>query len=144
SPAAPALAGLFLSRRKRVFPPSSGIAGCDGARTPLRTEAPMTSRGSVTILDPEKIDRTLSRIAHEILEKNKTPSEIRFVGIMTRGVPLAHRLAAKIKQFEGVEVPVGMLDINLYRDDVGLTHEQPVLHKTEIPFRIEGKKILLV
>jgi aspartate carbamoyltransferase catalytic subunit len=104
----------------------------------------MTNRGPVAILDPEKIDRTLTRIAHEILEKNKTPAEVRFVGIMTRGVPLAHRLAAKIKQFEGVEVPVGVLDINLYRDDVGMTQDRPVLHKTEIPFRIEGRRVVLV
>ena len=104
----------------------------------------MTTKPPVRILDPEKIDRTLSRIAHEILERNRSVKDLALVGIRTRGVPLAVRLAAKIRQFEGVEIPVGFLDINLYRDDVGLTQEKPVLRKTEIPFKMEGRRIVLV
>ena len=104
----------------------------------------MTDRGPVRILDAETIDRTLSRIAHEILEKNREPEILALVGIRTRGVPLAHRLAAKLREIEHAEVPVGTLDINLYRDDLGLTHDRPVLGRTEIPFRIEGTCIVLV
>src|ERR1043165_10261216 len=95
----------------------------------------MTGRGPISLLDPEKIDRTLSRIAHEILEKNKSSGDLALVGIRTRGVPLAERLAAKIQQIENVAIPVGTLDINLYRDDLALTQEQPGLHKTQIRFR---------
>jgi len=104
----------------------------------------VTGKSPAQLLDPEKIDRALSRIAHEIVEKNKTPKGLALVGIRTRGVPLAHRIAAKIRQNEGIEVPVGVLDINLYRDDLSLKHDHPVLKKTEIPFRVDGICIVLV
>jgi pyrimidine operon attenuation protein/uracil phosphoribosyltransferase len=104
----------------------------------------MTSKGPVQILDAEKIDRTLSRIAHEIVEKHRSARDLALVGIQTRGVPLAHRLAGKIREIEGVAVPVGILDINLYRDDLSLMHDHPVLKRTEIPFKIEGLTIVLV
>src|SRR5262249_13170373 len=100
--------------------------------------------GAVTILDPEKLDRTLSRIAHEILEKNKSSERMALVGIRKRGVPLAQRLASKIRQIEGVSVPVGVLHVNLYRDDVGLTTEHPELARTDMPFRVDGMNIVLV
>lgn len=101
-------------------------------------------KGAVQILDRDKIDRTLARIAHEIVERNRSADELALVGIQTRGVPLANRLAEKIGQMESVSVPVGLLDINLYRDDVGLTQDHPVLRRTEIPFRVQGRTIVLV
>jgi len=90
--------------------------------------------------------RTLARIAHEILERNRGVEEIALVGIRTRGVPIARRLAQAIKEINGHEVPTGALDITLYRDDL-MRHPvgpQPVVRRTEIPFSIDGKRILLV
>jgi pyrimidine operon attenuation protein/uracil phosphoribosyltransferase len=105
----------------------------------------MKQDGGVRIMDAEKISRALTRIAHEILEKNRTLDELALVGIRTRGVPIARRLAEAIRQIEGAEPPVGALDINLYRDDLSLTgRERPVLRRTEIPFAIEKKRIVLV
>lgn len=96
------------------------------------------------IVDADGIRRVLIRIAHEVIEKNKGTEDLIIIGIRTRGVPLAKRLAAKIKEFEGVEVPVGILDITLYRDDLSMIAPQPIVHKTEIPFDISGKKVILV
>ncbi len=96
------------------------------------------------ILEAPEIRRMLRRIAHEILEKNKGPEELALVGIHTRGVPLARRLAAYIHTFEGVEVPVGVLDITLYRDDLSEIAHQPKVRETKIPFDIWGKSIVLV
>jgi pyrimidine operon attenuation protein/uracil phosphoribosyltransferase len=104
----------------------------------------MAGKGPTEVLDADRIDKAISRIAHEIVEKNRDTGGLALVGIRTRGVPLAHRLAAKIKQLNGAVVPVGVLDINLYRDDVGLMRDHPVLRKTEIPFAIEGTTIVLV
>jgi len=102
------------------------------------------SKAPAQVLDAERIDRALSRIAHEILEKNKVSEGLCLVGIQTRGVPLANRLGAKIREIEGHAVPVGVLDINLYRDDLDHIRDHPVLRKTEIPFGIEGKIVVLV
>lgn len=96
------------------------------------------------IIDAKGIKRALTRIAHEIVEKNKGTDNLVLVGIRTRGVPLARRLAARIKEFEGIEIPVGILDITLYRDDLSTIANQPIVHQTEIPFDITGKKIVLV
>lgn len=96
------------------------------------------------IIDADGIRRALTRIAHEIVEKNKGTENLVIIGIRTRGVPLARRLAEKIKSFEGVEIPVGILDITLYRDDLSMVAQQPIVHKTEIPFNISGKKVILV
>jgi pyrimidine operon attenuation protein/uracil phosphoribosyltransferase len=95
------------------------------------------------ILTAEDIRRALSRIAHEILEHNKGASHLLLVGILTRGVPLARRLAQKIAQVEGVEVPVGSLDISLYRDDIALRHPLPV-GVTSIPVDVTGRICVLV
>src|SRR4029450_13749694 len=103
-----------------------------------------TAKGPVQILDAERMDRALSRIAHEILEKNKVSEGLGLVGIQTRGVPLAHRLGAKIREIAGREVPVGVLDINLYRDDLDHIRDHPVLRRTEIPFEVEGRIVVLV
>jgi len=96
-----------------------------------------------TLMNKNEIDRALERIALEILERNGT-DELVLVGIRTRGVYLAQRLAEKIKQREGVEVPVGILDITLYRDDLTAVGPQPIIRKTEIPFRITSQKVVLV
>ncbi|MFI5177534.1 MAG: bifunctional pyr operon transcriptional regulator/uracil phosphoribosyltransferase PyrR [Vicinamibacterales bacterium] len=97
------------------------------------------------VMDAERIDRTLTRIAHEILERNRGTEDLAFVGIRARGVPIAARLAAHVKAIAGVDVPTGALDITLYRDD--LMHHavgpQPVVRRTEIPFSIDGRLILL-
>jgi pyrimidine operon attenuation protein/uracil phosphoribosyltransferase len=96
------------------------------------------------ILDQEGINRALTRIAHEILEKNKGLKDLAIIGIRTRGVPLAQKIANKIIEIEGEEVPVGILDITLYRDDLTTIAQQPIVHQTEISFDITGKKIILV
>lgn len=96
------------------------------------------------IMDADGIRRALTRIAHEIIEKNKGVQEVALVGVRRRGVPLAHRIAEQIKSIEGVEVPIGVLDITLYRDDLSALAHQPVIHRTELPFSLAGKKIILV
>ena len=98
------------------------------------------------VMDADRIGRTLARIAHEIVERNKGVEALAFVGVRSRGVPLARRLARSIKEITGDEVPTGSLDITLYRDDL-MRHAvgpQPVVRRTEIPFSIDGRKILLV
>lgn len=95
------------------------------------------------ILDADGMRRAISRIAHEIIEKNKGVENLVLVGIRRRGVPLAERLAKRIKEIENREVPMGVLDITLYRDDLTTVTHQPVLHKTDIPFAIEGKIVVL-
>lgn len=96
------------------------------------------------ILDSEALNRSLMRIAHEILEKNKGTAELCLIGIRNRGVYLAQRLAQCIKNIENQDVPVGALDITLYRDDLTLIAQQPVVHKTEIDFDISDKNVILV
>src|SRR5258705_11563870 len=98
------------------------------------------------VLDADRIGRSLTRIAHEILERNRGIEELAFVGIRTRGVPLARRLAHTILEINKHDVPTGALDITLYRDDLMRTAvgAQPVIKRTEIPFSIDNKNILLV
>ncbi len=97
-----------------------------------------------TIMTADDIKRTLARIAHEIIEQNKTMNHLILVGMRTRGVPLARRLAANIENFEKVKVPVGALDISLYRDDLSATDPHPVVERTSIPTNIDDKLIVLV
>ena len=96
------------------------------------------------ILDAEGIRRALTRIAHEILERNQGPEKVVLVGLRRRGVPLASRLAALIRQFEGVDVPVGQLDITMYRDDLGLRGTQPEMHPTSMPHDVTERSVVLV
>lgn len=96
------------------------------------------------ILDKEAIRRAVLRVAHEILEKNKGTEGLRIVGIRTRGAVLAERLKECVKHIEGAEIPVGILDITLYRDDLTLIDAQPVVRETSIHFDIAGKKVILV
>lgn len=96
------------------------------------------------ILTEEDISRALVRIAHQIVEKNHGTENLCLVGIKTRGVPIATRLAQNIKAFEGALVPVGELDITLYRDDLKQLNPEPVVSGTNIPFELQGKTVVLV
>lgn len=98
----------------------------------------------VQLMDDKAINRILTRIAHEILEKNKGASDIILIGIKTRGVPLANRLAEKIKFIEDTTVPVGMVDITLYRDDLSKETIDPVIHGSKINFDINDKTVILI
>ncbi len=95
------------------------------------------------IMDAAAVERALLRIAHQILEKDKGTDDLCLVGIQTRGVPLAMRLAENIRQIEGTELPVGKLDITLHRDDRSETVDAPVVKDTDIPFDVTGKTLLL-
>jgi pyrimidine operon attenuation protein / uracil phosphoribosyltransferase len=98
------------------------------------------------VMDAERMSRSLARIAHEILERNRGVEELAFVGIRTRGVPIAKRLSTLIGEINRSEIPTGALDITLYRDDL-MRHavgHQPQVRRTEIPFSIDDKRILLV
>jgi len=104
---------------------------------------PLT-REKAQLMSASEIDRTLVRLAHEILEKTQDLDSLAFIGIRRRGVPLAQRLSAKIESLEKRKVPVGILDINLYRDDLSTVDIKPVLNATEIPFEVAGKDIILM
>jgi len=95
-------------------------------------------------MSASEIDRTLVRLAHEILERTEDLNELVFIGIRRRGVPLAERLAKKIEALEGRKVPVGSLDIQLYRDDLSTVGNQPVVSATDISFPVAGKDVILV
>jgi pyrimidine operon attenuation protein/uracil phosphoribosyltransferase len=96
------------------------------------------------VMDVGDIARALTRIAHEILERNKGTGQLALVGIRTGGVHLAHRLARRIREIEGTQLPIGELDITLYRDDLALRKSQPILRKTSVPFHISDMKVVLV
>ena len=98
------------------------------------------------VMDADRIGRTLTRIAHEIVERNKGVEELALIGVRTRGVPIAKRIARTLKEITGHAIPTGALDITLYRDDL-MRHSvgpQPLVRRTEIPFSIDNHKILLV
>ena len=96
------------------------------------------------LLEAGDIRRAVTRIAHEILERNKGAADVALVGIAARGDDLARRLAAEIRRIEGPDVPVGVLDITFYRDDIGMRAEAPEVHETRIPFDVTGKTVILV
>jgi pyrimidine operon attenuation protein/uracil phosphoribosyltransferase len=96
------------------------------------------------VMNAEDIRRTLARVAHEIIERNKSTENLVIVGLHTRGVPLARRLAESIEKYEKTSVPVGMLDFSLYRDDLDPTEIKTTLRRTEIPFDINGKSVVLI
>ena len=110
---------------------------------------PAVTRASV-LLDAEAISRTLSRVAHEIIERNDDLDTVALVGIHTRGVPLAQRLRALIEERSGEELPLGQLDITFHRDDVHVRasraprHAQPLVHDTRLDFELEGRTVILV
>jgi pyrimidine operon attenuation protein / uracil phosphoribosyltransferase len=98
------------------------------------------------VMDADRMSRTLTRIAHEIVERNRGLDRLALVGVRTRGVPIATRLAARLREITGQEVPVGALDITLYRDDLMLNPvgPQPLVRSTDIPFSIDNRVIVLV
>jgi pyrimidine operon attenuation protein/uracil phosphoribosyltransferase len=106
----------------------------------------MPETKSAVVMDADRIARTLTRIAHEIVERNKGVDDLALIGVRTRGVHIARRLARSLKEITGDDVPTGTLDITLYRDDLmrNAVGPQPVVRRTEIPFSIDDKKILLV
>lgn len=116
-----------------AYPP----AGKPATNQPIRTSAK-------TILAAESIGRVIDRVAHQVLEKTNGASDTILLGIPTRGVPLAHRLAARIRAFEGVDVPVGTLDITLYRDDLRLRATRPLGPTQLPPGGIDARRVIIV
>lgn len=96
------------------------------------------------LLDEKSIDRTITRMAHEIIEKNKGVEELVLIGIKTRGIPLARRLASKIESIEGIKIEVGNVDISFYRDDLTQITEQPVINRKDINVKVKDKIVILV
>lgn len=107
-------------------------------------DKPFERKDEKLIMDTGDIARALTRIAHEILERNKGVTNLALVGIRTGGVYLAHRLAKRVHGIEGVHIPIGELDITLYRDDLALRKNQPILRKTSVPFDMANKIVVLV
>jgi len=102
------------------------------------------SKLKAKLMTKEDLNRALIRISHQIIEKNHGTDNLCLVGIKTRGVPLAKRISQHIKQIENKNVPVGALDITLYRDDLSLLAEEPVVNSSDIPFSVDNKVIVLV
>lgn len=102
------------------------------------------SSSKKSVLDQKKIDRAITRITHEILEKVEDYSTLGIIGILTRGAPIARRIASRIKELENIDVPVGLMDISLYRDDVHSKLDQPIVQTTDILFELAGKNVILV
>ena len=96
------------------------------------------------IMDKPAVERTLVRIAHQIIEKNGGTDNLCLIGIKTRGVPLARRIASNIRAIDGADIPVGELDITLYRDDLTAVSDTPIVESTSIPFPVAGKTVILV
>ena len=97
-----------------------------------------------TLMSAEDMQRALVRVAHEIVERNKGAKDLVLVGMQTRGVPLAKRLATSIQGLEGITVPVGSLDISLYRDDLSSLSLKPTIHRTDVPVDVTDKQVILV
>ena len=97
-----------------------------------------------TLMDESAISRAMTRIAHEIIEHNHGTENLAIVGIQRRGVTLARRLVDKIAEVEGVQVPMGVLDITFYRDDLSLLNEHPMVNGTDVPFQVDGRDIVMV
>src|SRR5260370_28114198 len=96
------------------------------------------------LMSATEIDRTVQRVAHEIVEKSGGTSNLALIGIRRRGVPLAKRIAQAMRGIDGVDVPVGILDITLYRDDLSKVAAQPILQSSEIPFTVDHQDLVLV
>ena len=131
-----AYAWRFSSQRRRRIGLSYNRSSADKTMSLTREKSQLMSAS--------EIDRTLVRLAHEILEKSADLDKLAFIGIRRRGVPLAQRLARKIESLEKREIPVGILDINLYRDDLTTVDIKPVVSATDIPFSVQGQDIILM
>jgi len=114
------------------------------SESPMRPSTHAGRQQERLVMESGDMTRAMTRIAHEILERNKGVKDLALVGIRTGGVYLAHRLARRIQDIEGAAIPIGELDITLYRDDLALRKEQPILRRTSVPFDISGKIIVLV
>jgi pyrimidine operon attenuation protein/uracil phosphoribosyltransferase len=112
--------------------------------TPKTSPRPVGLREKAQLMSASEIERTLVRLAHEIVEKNNGAADLGLVGIKRRGVPLAQRLGQMISRIEKTQVPVGSLDITLYRDDLSTLGPKPVVQKTEVGFPVTGKNVILV
>ncbi|MFO8191361.1 MAG: bifunctional pyr operon transcriptional regulator/uracil phosphoribosyltransferase PyrR [Bacillota bacterium] len=97
-----------------------------------------------TVMDEKAIRQALRRIAHEIIEHNKGIDNVVLVGVRKRGVPLAERLQVLLKEIESIDIPIGILDITLYRDDLSQRQDQPMVHTTDVPFDINGRQVVMV
>jgi pyrimidine operon attenuation protein/uracil phosphoribosyltransferase len=126
---------FFFSRRR--------LTGRDTRRDPMK-KIGMKKPGMKTLLDGKGVERVLSRLTHEIIEKNKGAGQIVLVGIASGGIPLSQVIRGKIQVIEGVDVPTGFVDISLYRDDLARAGYQVRMKRTEIPFSIDDKKVILV
>lgn len=104
----------------------------------------MQPKPKAEIMDAEQLRRALTRIAHEIVEGSRGGNDLALIGIQTRGVPLAKRLATRIREIEHITPGFGMLDITLYRDDLTTVSHQPIVRKSDIPFDVNGKDIVLI
>ncbi len=104
----------------------------------------MTNSSTVVVIDEISMGRMIERLAHDIVEKNKGTENLCLVGIRTRGVFLAERIARAIERFEGVKLPQGILDITFYRDDLGIIDQVPEIKGSELPFDITGKTVVLI
>jgi len=102
------------------------------------------TREKAQLMSASEMDRTLVRLAHEVLEKTSNPANLAFIGIRRRGVPMAERIARKIESLENIHVPVGAIDITLYRDDLSTIGPKPVVSATQIDFPITGKDVILM
>ena len=102
------------------------------------------TREKAQLMSASEIDRTLVRLAHEILEKSGDLEKLAFIGIRRRGVPMAERLSRKIEQLERIKIPVGVLDIKLYRDDLSTVGPKPVVSDTRIDFPVAGRDVVLM
>ena len=111
---------------------------------PARLPARMPIREKNQLMSAAEIDRTLVRLAHEIVERNNGVASVALVGIRRRGVPLAERLAARLEEIEKTQVPVGTLDVTLYRDDLSTVAPQPVVKESQLGFAVDAKTIILV
>ena len=114
------------------------------SESPMRPSTHAGRQQERLVMESGDMARAMTRIAHEILERNKGVKDLALVGIRTGGVHLAHRLARRIQDIEGAAIPIGELDITLYRDDLALRKEQPILRRTSVPFDISGKIVVLV
>lgn len=101
-------------------------------------------RKKAVIMDETSVERAIIRIAHQIIEKNHGTDNLCIIGIKTRGAPIAARLVRSIKAIENVSVPMGVLDITLYRDDLSQRQDEPILSQTDVPFPVNGKNVILV
>ena len=121
--------------------PAVSLLSPTSSRTGIRDEVFVSQ-----VMDADRMSRALTRMAHEILERNRGLDELALVGIRTRGVPIARRLAKSLREINGDDIPTGALDITLYRDDLmrNPVGPQPLVRRTEIPFSIDDRKILLV